>query len=509
MTENNLNPEVQAPTPKKKSRKTPIIIAVAAVVVVAAVLIAVFAGGAAASPLALVAKGAENTVAAIEASSTVTLMEDLITHGSMDVTADLAPITESAMGYAMDGQAKVSVYYSNKESLALTADVTLGVTPLLDAMLILDPQDIAVGSQALLGDKVYGVDLETLPSTFDSSVFGPNGAYSLGMTAEEVMQIVDSLKAGEELPAEAEKVIKDFSVAVAVSLAENSTVSKDKYPSTFADVQCDVTAVTVNMDAEDLCNIIEDVLTYLDTNEELRSFLYDHAAEIEKALAAQGMSDGNGALDAFYAGVSEGLANMEEMRAKATENNAALTLAFHITDSGDYLAGTFVNFSSTEGSFHFGLVIGPDPHNPQEITIQAGSDSDNFAICYVATPHDKDSYSANLNISENDTHIISCHIDWDKTTGALRLQASAEDDSFSYSCSGTFTHSDEAETFTILSVSDGYEDIPLSVTITLNRTAQFPELPAYTDLLTMSQTEIDGLLDDLSAAAMGLLFAMG
>ena len=361
MTENNFHPEVQAPTPKKKSRKTPIIIAVAAVVVVVAVLIAVFAGGAAASPLALVVKGAENTVAAIEANNAVTLLEDLATHGSMDITADLAPITESAMGYALDGKANVSVYCANKESLALTADLTLGVTPLLDAMLILDPQDIAVGSQSLLGDKVYGVDLETLPNTFDASVFGPNGTYSLGITAEDIMRIVDSMKTDEELPAEAEKVITDFVTATVTSVLKNSTVSEEKSSLAFADVQCDVTAVTVNMDAEDLCNIIEDVLTYLDTNEELRSFLYDHAAEIEKALAAQGMSDGNGALDAFYAGVSEGLANMEEMRAKATENNAALTLAFHITDSGDYLAGTFVNFSSTEGSFHFGLVIGPDP----------------------------------------------------------------------------------------------------------------------------------------------------
>lgn len=498
MTENNLNPEVQAPTPKKKSRKTPIIIAVAAVVVAAAVLIAVFAGGAAASPLALVAKGAENTVAAIEASSTVTLMEDLITHGSMDVTADLAPITESAMGYAMDGQAKVSVYYSNKESLALTADVTLGVTPLLDAMLILDPQDIAVGSQALLGDKVYGVDLETLPSTFDSSVFSPNGAYSLGMTAEEVMQIVDSLKAGEELPAEAEKVIKDFVAATAASVLKNSTVSEEKSSLAFAGESCKTTAVTVTMTAENLCAIAEDVLNYLNTNKELKTFLQERAAAAPEAAEV---------IDEFYDEVAAAAADLDETKAEIMEANPVVNFTFHITEEGTYLVAVVMDITSAEGDISIEYLIGPDPGSPREVSFRTNIYGFENSFTYTVTVNDKDAYSAQLSaVAENET-VLSGSLNWNRGTGALLAEVSADGET--YSCSGTFAHTDEAETFTIRSVNDGYEDIPLGVTVTLNRTAQFPELPAYTDLLTMSQTEIDGLLDDLSAAAMGLLFAMG
>ena len=101
--ENNVN-VAEVAVKKPLGKKIALICAIAAVIVAGAAAIGIFA--ASSSPLTLVGQGAVNSLAALEKNELVQLMTAVSEGGSAELTCDLKTLTESAIGFGVDGRSE-------------------------------------------------------------------------------------------------------------------------------------------------------------------------------------------------------------------------------------------------------------------------------------------------------------------------------------------------------------------------------------------------------------------
>ena len=303
---NNFNESAVEKRPAAKGNKRALItIAIAAVAVIA--LGAVGLSALFASPLALVGTGIANSAKALEKNEMVALMEKYAEGGSAQIDIGLEGILKSVLGLDVDSTATFKIYSGGEDGAAFSADVTVRDQLFLDAAIMASKTDITVTSQKLLGEAAYGIDLEKAPENFESSVFGPNGPFSVGL--ESLDEITENIAHSEQMEKDVQKVTESFLSVLFDSLDSNAVIGKEKKELDFGGEKVKVTAVGIDLDSEAAANVFADLIEYLYTDEELEQFLRTYEAVIAQYLSdlesVPYYENGDGFVDALYDSLEE------------------------------------------------------------------------------------------------------------------------------------------------------------------------------------------------------------
>lgn len=489
-------------------KRTVITLLIAAVMVVATAVVGVsiFVS----SPLALVGTGFANTAKAIEKSEAAVFFEKVTDGGSAEIFVGLEELLASAFGVNVDAAAQLKLYSDGDDGAALAADLKIGGATFLDALVNATKQDITLTSDALLGDAVYGVDLEKSAENFDNSVFGPNGSYSLGV--ESVDEFTDSIAQSEEMKEDAEEIEESFFVALLESVDQHAEISKENKELDFNGAQAKTTAVKIALDAEAAAAVAVDMVGYLYTNEELKQFLHTYSTVVAEYLRSLDLisyyDDPGEAINDFYDALEEIYMNPQEFREQIEDSGIAIDSVFYVTKSDKEMVGVELVVELDDEEFGFSLLAGPTLVDLREIAIKVNVDGTLVRGNYRVDTNDRAEYAAKFSLREDGDDLTSGEFHWDKKAGGYTLTVrDAYDDAVTLE--GTLEAAAQQVALTIGRVAVGGDVLETQIVLTLKASDKKPAMPGeYTDILTMTQGEIEALTADLGAELMGMVYAL-
>lgn len=492
---------------KGTSKKKPVLIAalVAALVVVIAIIVGTVLTS---RPLAVLAKGAKNSYEALKNNEIVLLIGNIAKGGSIEASADLETLTESMLGYGMEGSAVIKLYADDKPAAAVEARVEMEGENLLDLTLVTDQEEIAVNSTSLLGGNAYGIRFDDIEKNFESSAFGPDGAYSIGMELEELQEVLDSVKNNAADSDEFAAIMEDLLGVVLKSVTTHAEIEKDRETLTFAGEECKTTAVTIHADAAALLNICGEIVDYCRTDSQLRAYLTENSDILVAVAQYDGYydMDAEELLEYFYETLDELAQRIADAKKDVEDLETEIDLTFFVTKSGSYLVGAELAVEFYEETARMEAFIGPDLQNIKEISFRYDDGYDKIKGSYVVKANDKKEYSATLKIKEDSETVFSGSIDWDKAKGDLEIEFADEWDSYALSCE--MEHSSKATVIRVLSYEDEYEELDIGVTVTLKGSDKMPSISKYTDILVMDEDEVEDIIYDIMDVVYELSYLM-
>jgi len=482
----------------KLGTKLPAIIAAAAAVVVVGV--AVIASAASSSPLATLKKGFTNSFEALKKNEVVSTATSVAESGSIEVISDL----ESLIGFALDGEINVKLYLSSALKAALVANVEMDKETLFDASITVDKNNIAIGSEVLFDDDVYGLSLKNLADRFNESEFGPDGDLYTGIELPETLNsIVDnSTKTAEE----AEKILENTVAALMKSVKENAEMDKEKETLKFNGTEVKTTAVTIDVNPEAMAAIVRDMLDYVREDKDLKEFLYDNAHYSAMLMDEMGMIYGYNygyydspeeALDEVY----ETLNSIEDEDLEylvETFEDAGFeaSLTFYIANSGKQLVGVSLNAEADGDPIKFSIYAGPSWDKLEEISFRFDDGYDVYRASYTVDANDKNEYAAELKIREDNEIVFSGEFVWDKKDGDFEIEFT-DDWGDVYGAEGKLEVTSKSTAITLESIREGSYEKDLAVSVIIKSSDKMPSMPKYTDVLDMSADELEDLVYDL------------
>ena len=161
-----------------------------------------------------------------------------------------------------------------------------------------------------------------------------------------------------------------------------------------------------------------------------------------------------------------------------------------------------------EEEFEISLLAGPTLSDLCEISIKVKVDGTLVRGNYRVDTNDRAEYAAKFSLREEGDVLTSGEFRWDKKAGNYALTVrDAYDEAITLE--GTLKVSDQQIALTLGRIAVGGDALELQIELTLKASDQKPATPEeYTDLLTMSQGEIEDLTADLAAELMNMVYAL-
>ena len=490
----------------KKRTAVTLVISAVAVIAMTAVGVSMLVS----SPLALVGTGFANSAKAIEKSEVAVFFEKFTDGGSAEIFVGLEELLASALGIRVDAAAQLKLYSDGDDGAALAADLKLGGVTFLDVLLNATKQDITLTSDAILGKTAYGVDLENAAENFKNSVFGPNGPYSLGI--DTLDEFTDSIAQGEEIEEDAAQIEESFLVALLESVDQNAEISKENKELDFNGVQAKTTAVRIVLESDAAAAVAVDMVEYLYTDEELKQFLHTYEAMVADYLMGLDLisyyDDPGEAIDDFYDALEEIYMNPQEFAQQIEDSGIMLDAVFYVSKTDKELVGMELLVELDEEEFEISLLAGPALSDLCEISVKVKVDGTLVRGTYRVDTNDRAEYAAKFSLREEGDVLTSGEFRWDKKAGNYALTVrDAYDEAITLE--GTLKVSDQQIALTLGRIAVGGDALELQIELTLKASDQKPAMPEeYTDLLTMSQGEIEDLTADLAAELMNMGYAL-
>lgn len=509
MNENNYNNYGQEPIPAaaeavgKKGLGKWVIAIVAAIVVIAGVAAA---AAVTSSPAALLNKGITNSAKSMEKNETVSYMKGVVDGGSVELFCDLETITESTMGYPIDGAASIKLYSSLEPKAALVADVELDGDSVLDLTVLAGRDEVVAASDLFFGDEAYGVNLTKLKENFEDSEFGPDGVYSLGI--ESLDELADALESSQEQTKAAKKIADGIKDAFMSSLRKNAEFEKGADSLDFNGKTVKTTAVEVTLDEKAISAILADMVEYLASDKELENFLYDNAETMVPLMQEMDLiygyyEDPEDAIDEFYDALDEAEDALEDLEDELKDANVEITAVFHISKSGKCLVGVECSVETEYDEVKISALAGPSPEKLEEISIRVDDGYDVYRVNYTVKTNDSKEFAAQLKLRENDEVVFQGDLEWDKKNGDFELEFT-DDWGDVYGVEGTMKRSGKTASIVLETICGEGEEIELDLGVTLNSSDKMPSVSKYTDLLEMDADDLQDLIDDASSAVYDL-----
>lgn len=508
MSENEMN--VSTPTyeaeiveTKKKTGKKGILIGVAvlaAVVVIAAIVIGMLGN----TPWSLLATGFQNSMKALEGNSYRDMMEEVSNGGSMELTMDLASLLQES-GLPMEGTGSLKFYMNEKEEKsAMTLGVQLG-RQTLDASMFANGESVVIASDWLLGKEAYGIELKSFVEDYEKSVFGPNGAYSLGLEIPENFQEqLDKRAAYQEATA---KLIIQMVTRLMTSVEKNSVVSQENATVSLGGQEVNTTAVVLKMDHMQLAAVLSDMVEYLRTDEAIRTYLEEYK-DIVAVSAADGTLGAEDMVEEFYKMLDEAAEKMDEKRSELEEEAAGLVATFHITKSGKQLIGMELLLESNVKPGKVSVYAGPDLKDAKEISFSVDNGDEVIQGTYEIKANDKKQYDAQLKILADSKTMFSSQITWNKENGDFAVTATNSQES-TVVLRGTLQQTKEELKFVLDSGEADGQKTDLGIGILLRTSDKMPEMPEYKSVLAMTEDEVTSIVNDLGMLILQLAYGIG
>jgi len=483
---------VPAGKPKFKLKLPHIIAGVAA----AAAVVVIGVASAASGPASLVGKSLSKTVDALPKNEVVALLTNVAKGGSVEALVDLDNITNGML----DGSASVKVYANEKKEAAVVAEVTVDDEVLLDAGVYVTENDLALNSKALLDEEAYGINLKNLTKNFNDSVFGPHGPYELDIELDEDSDpiVEKSLKMAED----AEALAKDIAENTLKALKKNAEMSKETVSKKFASEKVKVTAVKMAMDNETMVGFVEDMVNYASKDKKIKSFLNEYA-EFMMTTTGGDPDDAEDFIEDFYDALED--VDMEDVEEAMEDLDLEVEAIFYISKSGKSLVGLDLDFDVDGESISFTSTFGPAPDKLDEISFELSAPYTEYSGSYVVKEDTKQNYSAEFEL-DLDGDEVEGTFEWDRKGGDFEFEI---DDSYSvYGAEGNLILSTKEAVLVLESIYEDDDDIDLGLTLTAKANDKMPSMPKYTDVLEMSEDDVEDLVEDIQDTLEDLVYSL-
>lgn len=354
---------------------------------------------------------------------------------------------------------------------------------------------LAVSAPDLFGDEVYGVDLSTLFEDLpDSAIWEVTGISYEDFIAElglSEMSMSDLLQLGTfylEVAESLEETVGEMMGCVELKTSEGTVTIQGK--------EVEATVISFALTSEDLLEIANIMVDWYEEvfqlmNDELSSIL--EGTEMEDILSVEIPFDElRQAMEDIFAEsklVLEGQiwinANEELMRMKTGLNGS-----FEGSDSFDV---------------YFDLVLGADPSNSEQYSLEVGmynSDGsttgarfelnmthqdavDEYVLDMIALEYDEETTIASAGISyNNDTDAYVATVTVDEFTAVANGTFKMEEDLFDWTMEKIVVDSETVE----LNLHVRYEAVDAD---------EIPEIPAFTNVVTMDKDKLESLIQNV------------
>jgi CRISPR/Cas system-associated protein Cas5 (RAMP superfamily) len=266
------------------------------------------------------------------------------------------------------------------------------------------------------------------------------------------------------------------------------------------------TAVTLTLDTDAMAEIVLSLAEEASKDKQLRDTVKELVLLNSSALSGfnpygyyygYSMPDEdeiNEQIDEFF----ENLLEEAEYVAEEIEDagNVKLVLEFFVTKDGKTLAAfTMKGKEGSKTAFSMSLTLGKRLGSSEEISLKINDGWSDTVIRYTVSENTKTDYSARFTVQDGYSS-MNVKISWNKSDGSYRVSSDE------FELRGTLKQSGKKTTITVREISvDGYS-MDIDLTVVLNENESVPSPGSYTDVLTVSERQIEDLVEDVSERLM-------
>ncbi len=487
------------PAPKKGFPKL-ILIAVLAVAVVAAGFFGVKAllGG---TPLARAMTGVKKSFEALEKNEYAATMKNVSEAGSMNISVDLSKLSDM-IGTEVPAKVELTTYASLKNyKAALEIDAQLKNKSILHGTLTASDEELAVACEQILGKKNYSLSFKDLAKNLPKSVFDPDSDTDYALP-EEIYNWLVGLKNGpiapmKEIVKDAKPVLEEAAKVLKESTEKNGEISKGSETISIGEADVKTNTVTVKLNGKQAAAIATDLLKWAKSDKDLKDLLTKVTTTYGPILDEE--FDVEDFLDDFYDGIDKAL---EEV-AETEESDGSLTAVFYTNKSNGQLVKAEIISKDEDGKITYTLEGGPDWKDLAYYSLSAKGPYGKRSVTYNVEENTKSQFTAKIKVKEDSDTTMSMTYSWDKSTGDLRISSNEAD----FKLTGTMTQKGKVTTIELkkfdygrfISIKD------LGTTITLSESAKLPSISKTTEIVKLSEDDIEALFEDVQDAVQELM----
>lgn len=498
------------------------------------------------TPESLLVRAAANTAKDIRNLEWYKLMDDVANGGSVEISANLAPVMEDGDDLYVDakfyedaskgnGALVVSALDEDKETI-----VSFNAAYDKNALTLSCPE---------ADDEVYGFDLKNIEDNIEDSPFDPenydpydysnydSNSYKYAIFGQYLMNLGSNVEGDTKIQSMAEKLEEKYRNLFIKELVANSDVTKSSETVTCGSDKISCNVVTVEFDEEQLGDIMLNIIEYAQDDKELEEYI--------ELLAANADNDNLDLADEFYDELDDLEDEIEEDMSDAELDFCA---KFYISKSGTKLVKAEIEAEAVTSDEYYGeetsnvsisLELGKNLDGvgeksltvETEVTREGYNDSGLVELSYEIEQNDSNAYAATLTLSTEDStswddgydpyehqNEFTLEFNWDKKSGDLTIEYESEKQEWQDSAPYFILEAnmlDNGDTRTIILEDMEYEsgysydyqdddDDPFDnigdfeFTIVLDRNDKAPA-PAknFTELTELDEDEIDEILEDI------------
>ncbi len=491
---------------EKKGINKKIVVAVAATVAIIGLAAAIIGFAAGDAPVNRIANSAKKTVDAAKKQESFVAVNEVLNGGSVEVSMNTAKLT---YGF-LNADVKAKLYSAQKDgAVALSAGASMNGTNLLDAAVWLDREDLIASSETLLEEN-YGISLKDLPENAKDSallkLLGVQESIPEVTVSEELQARLQEMD--EELSKDCEKFLKKAIKQLDKSVRANAETDKREVVLDFNGEALEANAIEIKFLADEAAEIVSEMAEYLSRSKDFETLLVkyaDYLEEISDELSYE-IADKKEFISAVY-DTLDVIMDAKKAIVDALEERE-ITIVAYISQTDGCLAGIEVVAENAENEVAGSVMAGPTLEDLREICFVLKDAGVEYKAEYLVEKNDNTSYQSVLNVWKNENRIAGAFVEWDKTDGAYVFGlngTNSQGTSQAYEISGVINTEKEITIIELeraVLAGDEYEP---GITITVDREDEIPDKPEYSELLTMEEEELQGIVDDITRDIGGLL----
>ncbi len=494
-------PIPEEPVPQKKGfPKWILLIAVLAVVGVAAFFgIKALAGG---SPLTRAMTGVKKSFEALEKNEYASLAKNVSESGSMTISVDLSKLADMIHA-EVPAKIELTTYANVKDSkAALEIDAQMKNKSILHGTFTASDEELAVACEQILGKKNYSLSFKDLSKNLPKSIFDPDSDTDYALPEQFYAWLV-GLKNGpiepmKEIAKEAKPILEEAAKLLKTSTEKNAEITKDSETISIGDADVKTNTVTVKLNGEQAAKIMTDLLKWAKANKDRKNLITKFTTTYGPILEMED-EDIADFLDEFYDSIDEALEEIEDVE----KDDVNLTAVFYLNKSNGQLVKAEITSKDDSGKTTYTLEGGPDWKDLAYCSVSMKDPYSKMNMTYTVEENTKSQYTAKVKVKEDNDTTMSMTCSWDKSTGDLRITSSEAE----LKLTGTMTQKGKVTTIELkkLEVGRFVSVKDLGTTITLNESAKLPTVSKPTEVLKLSEDDIEALIEDVQDAVQELM----
>ncbi len=421
----------------------------------------------------------------------------------------------------------VKTYMGKKHAVSTLSFVMGGET--LDATLYAKENNIALSSSAILGESVYGLDLENAKANYLKSIFvDPESPYNLISLLGENGETFDTI---DKLSAVFEDVVK-----IIDSYTELASDLLDKYSVCTENTADGITTITMELNNEGVKNIIRELFNKAKADKELRSTastVVDLVEELEGMFGGAVLPDTDFGVSGLSAEAEENVL-MKEYD-EFFKDETALNELFEELDEITFSVKTQTAIKDKKVS---SIAISLDATHKElqetvtaSVTLDLSSENKAVLTLKIAGPNEEEqeikvifettedtdsSYKGSVSVAYGAATIRVLDVVVDKANGTFELSSEVLASTVNtmgnskFAVKGTYKLNSSEFSASITEIAVGEESVKFEFKYTVLANDKAPEYPSdVKDLFSLTEADIEALAQDVMEKIQNLGGVLG